>query len=66
MELYINISFSQEHLESAIKEGNYHKPANLWDCVPSQAKDLLEKLLELDGDLRLSATDALTHPWFQE
>jgi p38 MAP kinase len=30
------------------------------------AIDLLEKMLELDADLRITAVDALAHPYFEE
>ena len=32
----------------------------------AQAIDLLEKMLELDADLRITSTDALAHPYFEE
>jgi p38 MAP kinase len=32
----------------------------------AQAIDLLEKMLELDADIRITSTDALAHPYFEE
>lgn len=36
-----------------------------WKKVGEKAKDLLKKLLEKDPNRRLSAADALNHPWFE-
>lgn len=35
-----------------------------WNCVTSEAKDLAKKLLQKNPRLRLSAREALSHPWF--
>ncbi|KFG64745.1 calcium-dependent protein kinase CDPK9, partial [Toxoplasma gondii RUB] len=36
-----------------------------WQCVTSQAKDLVRKLIVKNPKKRLSAAQALEHPWFQ-
>ncbi|PHJ15709.1 calcium-dependent protein kinase cdpk9, partial [Cystoisospora suis] len=36
-----------------------------WQCVSSQAKDLVKKLINKNPKKRLSAQQALEHPWFQ-
>ncbi|XP_033007506.1 cell division cycle 7-related protein kinase isoform X3 [Lacerta agilis] len=42
------------------------KPANLgWDKVPDEAYDLLDKLLDLNPATRITAKDALLHPFFK-
>lgn len=38
----------------------------LWDCISDQAKDLVQKMLEKDPEKRLTATEALQHPWFNK
>ena len=50
----------------AIKQGAYRRPEGAWEHIPDQARDLLEKLLEYDPDTRLSAEEALRHPWLQD
>ena len=34
-----------------------------WPEVSDEAKDLVQRLLELDPKKRISAADALMHPW---
>jgi serine/threonine protein kinase len=36
-----------------------------WDRATPELKDLLFCLLEVDSNLRLTATEALQHPWFE-
>ena len=35
-----------------------------WSHISEEAKDLVEALLEVDPDTRLSCEEALAHPWF--
>ena len=37
-----------------------------WEQVSSEAKDLVKKLLTYDSDKRISAHDALGHPWLKK
>ena len=37
-----------------------------WEQVSSEAKDLIKKLLTYDSDKRISAHDALAHPWLKK
>lgn len=37
----------------------------IWNSVSSQAKDLLQQLLQKESTQRISAKDALAHPWFE-
>ncbi|KAL8292946.1 hypothetical protein RQP46_000640 [Phenoliferia psychrophenolica] len=39
-------------------------PRRTWDAVSAEARDLVSKLLTVDQDQRITATDALLHPWF--
>ena len=36
-----------------------------WDDVSDEAKDLVTKLLKYDPNERISALDAINHPWIQ-
>jgi len=46
-----------------ILEGKFEFPSPHWDLVSASAKDLIKKLLVLDPAKRLTAPDALKHPW---
>jgi len=46
-----------------IKRADYDMPSPYWDCVSTQAKDLVKKLLQPDPKVRFTATQALAHPW---
>eukprot|EP00929_Paragymnodinium_shiwhaense_P113356 TRINITY_DN81633_c0_g1_i1.p1 TRINITY_DN81633_c0_g1~~TRINITY_DN81633_c0_g1_i1.p1 ORF type:complete len:630 (-),score=143.37 TRINITY_DN81633_c0_g1_i1:104-1993(-) len=59
--------FTGDHEEQIAKitEGKYvMKPAR-WDTVSDEAKDFVNSLLEMDRKTRLSAPQALDHPWIQ-
>ena len=38
-------------------------PSPEWDSVTTQAKELINSMLTLNQDSRISAKDALNHPW---
>eukprot|EP01025_Chloroclados_australasicus_P029221 TRINITY_DN2912_c0_g1_i1.p1 TRINITY_DN2912_c0_g1~~TRINITY_DN2912_c0_g1_i1.p1 ORF type:complete len:342 (-),score=50.35 TRINITY_DN2912_c0_g1_i1:396-1421(-) len=46
-----------------IKAGDYDADDPVWDKVSDTAKDLVSKLLDIDADKRLTAEQALAHPW---
>jgi serine/threonine protein kinase len=46
-----------------IKAANYSFDDPAWKVVSKEAKDLVSKLLVVDPSRRLSARDALSHPW---
>lgn len=46
-----------------IMEANFDYPEEYWGSVSKEAKDFINKLLVVDSDKRLSASDALKHPW---
>jgi len=39
-------------------------PDKYWDTITDEAKDLVAKLLAQDPKARISASEALNHPWF--
>ncbi|KAJ3082429.1 hypothetical protein HK100_009680 [Physocladia obscura] len=49
-----------------IKLGKYSFPSPWWDTISPQAIDLIKKLIRVNPDERLTASQALEHPWFQE
>jgi len=46
-----------------IMEANFDYPDEYWGSVSKEAKDFINKLLVVESDKRLSANEALKHPW---
>lgn len=46
-----------------VRAGRYTFPAEEWDDMSDEAKDFIRGLLELDPKKRLTAREALAHPW---
>ncbi|CAF3336405.1 unnamed protein product [Rotaria socialis] len=53
----------QHRLYNQIKAGAYDYPSPEWDTVTSEAKRLIDSMLNINPSRRISATDALKHPW---
>ena len=49
---------------SKVKIGKYVMKEDDWDNISPEAKDLVSKLLEVNSEKRISAAEALNHPWF--
>lgn len=49
----------------SIMEGRYHFHSPEWDDISAPAKNLISKLLVIHPKIRLTAEQALEHPWFQ-
>jgi calcium-dependent protein kinase len=45
--------------------GTYDYTAPVWQNISAEAKDLIDKLLERQADVRLTAEEAFCHPWIQ-
>ena len=54
----------EEILEN-VKKGVYDKVAYPFPLLSSQARDLIDKLLQYEAKKRISADQALDHPWFK-
>lgn len=46
-----------------VRAGRYTFPAEEWQDISAEAKDFIRGLLELDPKKRLTAREALAHPW---
>lgn len=53
----------EKDLYSMIRHGRYEMNSPVWGKVSAQAKDLVSSILVVDPLSRLSATEALKHPW---
>jgi len=56
--------FCQLNLFYNIQKGKFHFQEKDWGNISSEAKDLITKLLVKNAKQRLSASDVLNHPWF--
>merc|ERR1719480_397364 len=56
--------FCQLNLFCNIQKGKFHFQEKEWKNISPEAKDLITKLLVKNAKQRLSASDVLNHPWF--
>ncbi|KAI4832222.1 hypothetical protein KUCAC02_015196 [Chaenocephalus aceratus] len=56
----------QHRLYQQIKAGAYDFPSPEWDTVTPDAKDLINKMLTINPSKRITAAEALKHPWICE
>uniref|UniRef100_A0A3B1IEP5 Si:ch211-27e6.1 n=1 Tax=Astyanax mexicanus TaxID=7994 RepID=A0A3B1IEP5_ASTMX len=54
---------SRPRLFRAILRGSYSFHCEPWSSVSNQAKDFIERLLSLSPEQRMTAQQALAHPW---
>ncbi|XP_014679293.1 PREDICTED: calcium/calmodulin-dependent protein kinase type II alpha chain-like, partial [Priapulus caudatus] len=53
----------QHRLYQQIKAGAYDYPSPEWDTVTPEAKNLINSMLTVNPAKRISAIEALKHPW---
>ncbi|XP_048513359.1 calcium/calmodulin-dependent protein kinase type II alpha chain isoform X18 [Athalia rosae] len=53
----------QHRLYAQIKAGAYDYPSPEWDTVTPDAKNLINQMLTVNPSKRITASDALKHPW---
>jgi calcium-dependent protein kinase len=63
---YMPFTGTEEAQVRKIKDGRFTKKKDVWSRVSSKAQDFVEKLLVVDPEKRLSAHQALEHPWIAE
>lgn len=56
---------SQKELFRKIVAGKFTFAPEDWDHISAEAKDLVKRTLVLDPDERMTAMDALRHPWLK-
>ena len=57
---------SEKRIFSSIKAGVFDKKNKRWNQASLEVKDLITKLLVYEPNKRLTANEALQHPWFQK
>lgn len=55
-----------EAIMKKVEKGKYDLTKGIWKTVSKEAKDLIKKLLTYKPEDRISAEDALQHPWIKE
>ncbi|KAI4502216.1 hypothetical protein M0802_002898 [Mischocyttarus mexicanus] len=53
----------QHRLYAQIKAGSYDYPSPEWDTVTPEAKNLINQMLTVNPGKRITANEALKHPW---
>ena len=56
---------NDKEIMEKIKKGNYLKNESRWINSSNEVKDLINKLLVYEPEKRLTACEALKHPWFK-
>ena len=56
---------SDDAIIEKVKEGSYTFPDREWSNITPEAKDLIRKLMDKNIKTRLSASEALQHPWIK-
>ncbi|KAG5185335.1 calcium-dependent protein kinase [Tribonema minus] len=51
---------------ASVRRGEFDFPSPEWDSVSADAKDFICSLLRMDPTERLTAPQALDHPWFEK
>jgi calcium-dependent protein kinase len=55
---------TEDDIMRKIKGGEYDMTKYPWGIISSEAKDLINNLLQIKPNKRISAEEALKHPWF--
>jgi calcium-dependent protein kinase len=55
-----------EAIMKKVEKGKYDVTKGIWKTVSKEAKDLIKKLLTYKHEDRISAEEALQHPWIKE
>eukprot|EP00429_Kryptoperidinium_foliaceum_P015693 CAMPEP_0176037684 /NCGR_PEP_ID=MMETSP0120_2-20121206/18670_1 /TAXON_ID=160619 /ORGANISM="Kryptoperidinium foliaceum, Strain CCMP 1326" /LENGTH=613 /DNA_ID=CAMNT_0017371073 /DNA_START=121 /DNA_END=1960 /DNA_ORIENTATION=+ len=63
---YMPFSGSEANQTKNISEGTYKMKPERWDSVSNNAKEFVKALLQVDPAKRLTAEQALDHPWIVE
>lgn len=54
---------SDKEILAKVEVGTYQLKDRIWKVISPEAKELVALLLQLDPSKRISAADALKHPW---
>jgi calcium-dependent protein kinase len=57
---------SETAILNKVKSGKYHMEGPEFESASEGVKDFIKKLMEVNYNKRLSAKEALAHPWIKE
>ncbi|KAM7256688.1 hypothetical protein ACFE04_012429 [Oxalis oulophora] len=57
---------TERQIFDAISEGNLDLKSQPWPSISANAKDLIRKMLTMNPKKRITAAEALEHPWIKE
>lgn len=57
---------TEQGIFEAVKKGHYDMRSEPWPAISEQAKDCVRRLLVANPKDRMTATEALNHPWVRE
>lgn len=57
---------SDDQIIAKVKKGVWSFRGQAWSTISEEAKDLVTKLMEKNVEARLTAVDALAHPWLKD
>jgi calcium-dependent protein kinase len=57
---------SDDQIIQKVKKGQWTFHGNVWSSIDDSAKDLVSKLMEFNAVKRLTAVEALAHPWIAQ
>lgn len=57
---------NDEQIIKNVKKGEFRTDEEEWQTISNEAIDLVNKLLSYEPKHRISAKDALQHPWIQK
>lgn len=57
---------SDTEMKKKILDGSFSMSGKVWDAISDDAKDLVTQLLTYDKETRVSAGEALSHPWIEK
>lgn len=60
---FVSPTGKQEDLFELILAGEYDFPDDPWEHISHQAKDIIQRMIDRDTDMRPSAEEVLLHPW---
>lgn len=55
---------SDQEIFASVRHGYFDFPSPEWDSISSEAKDFITQLLQKDPSARMTATQAISHCWF--
>ncbi|CAK62290.1 unnamed protein product (macronuclear) [Paramecium tetraurelia] len=57
---------TEQEIFEKVKSGRLRFPNEEWDLISKEAKQLISKMIQVDVNLRYTASQALSDPWFQK